>query len=146
MSNLIRFEPMRDMMTLREAMDCLFDGAFTRPLGTGFGMQIPAINMYQTDDDVVVQAALPGLKVEDVQITITGDILSLKGEFKEKTESKDKAYTIREQNYGSFERSMQLPTGVLADKSRAEFEDGILSITLPRAEDERPRTITVKAK
>jgi len=146
MSNLIRFEPMRDMITLREAMDRLFDGAFTRPLSTGFGVQVPAVNMYQTDDEVIVQATLPGMKVEDVQITITGDVLSLKGEFKENSESKDKSYHIREQTYGAFERSLRLPVGVLADKSKAEFKDGILSITLPKSEDERPKTITIKAK
>jgi HSP20 family protein len=146
MSNLMRFEPMREMITMREAMDRLFDDAFTRPLGTGSGFRVPAVNMYQTDNDVIVQAAVPGLKVEDVQITITGDVLTLKGEFKEKAESKDKAYHIREQSFGAFERSLRLPGSVIADKSKAEFEDGIMTITLPRAEDERPKTITVKAK
>lgn len=146
MSNLIRWEPAREMVTLREAMDRLFDDAFTRPFGLTTGIQAPAVDMYQTDDEVVVRATLPGLKADDVQISITGDLLSIKGEFKEKSEAKEKSYHLREQRYGSFERTLGLPTQVLADKAKAEFEDGILTITLPKAEEARPRTITVKAK
>jgi HSP20 family protein len=133
------------MVTLREAMDRLFDDAFTRPLSMA-GIQTPAIDMYQTEDEVVVKASLPGMKTDDVQISITGEMLNIKGEFKEKTETKEKAYHLREQRYGSFERSLGLPTEVVADKAKAEFEDGILTITLPKAEEVRPKTITVKAK
>ena len=84
MSNLIRWEPAREMMTLREAMDRLFDDAFTRPLSIrdGWSMSTPAIDMFQTENDVVVKASIPGLKAEDVQINITGDVLTLKGEVK----------------------------------------------------------------
>ncbi len=145
MSTLIRWEPAREMVTLREAMDRLFDDAFTRPLGMA-GFQSPAIDMYQTEDEVVVKASLPGMKADDVQISITGETLSIKGEFKEKTETKEKAYHLREQRYGSFERTLGLPTEVISDKAKAEFEDGILTITLPKAEEVKPKTITVKAK
>jgi HSP20 family protein len=145
MSTLIRWEPARDMVTLREAMDRLFDDAFTRPLSMA-GLQSPVIDMYQTDAEVVVKATLPGLKADDVQISITGEMLNIKGEFKEKTETKEKAYHLREQRYGSFERTLGLPTVVFADKARAEFEDGILTISLPKAEEVKPKTITVKAK
>jgi len=133
------------MVTLREAMDRLFDDAFTRPLGMA-GFQSPAIDMYQTEDEVVVKASLPGMKADDVQISITGETLSIKGEFKEKAETKEKAYHLREQRYGSFERTLGLPAEVVADKAKAEFEDGILTITLPKAEEVKPKTITVKAK
>jgi HSP20 family protein len=145
MSNLIRWEPMREMMTLREAMDHLFDDAFTRPLSVNnWGM--PAIDMYQTDDNVVVKAALPGFKTADVQISITGDVLTLKGEFRQNGDVKDATYHIKEQRYGTFERSLSLPSGVQADKAKAEFENGILTVTMPKAEQARPKTITVKAK
>ncbi len=87
--------------------------------------------MYQTDDEVVVKAALPGFKAEDVQINVTGEVLTIKGEMKHEERPSDKAYHIREQRWGSFERSVMLPTGVTADKARAEFENGILTITLP---------------
>ena len=154
MSNLIRWEPAREMMSLRDAMDRLFDDAFTRPLSLrdGWSATLPAIDMYQTDDEIVVKAALPGIKADEVQINITGEVLTLKGEMKheeEKTSSpqgKERAWHIREQRWGAFERSVALPTEVVADKAKAEFENGILTITLPKAEDVKPRTFTVKAK
>ena len=149
MSNLTRWEPMRDMVTLRDAMDRLFDEAFTRPWGLtdgGRGMGMPAVDMYQTEDDVIVKTAIPGIKPEDVQISVTGDTLTIKGETKEDSDDKQKAYHIREQRWGSFERTLTLPTDVKADKAQAEFENGILTITLPKAEEVKPKTISVKAK
>jgi HSP20 family protein len=147
MSNLTRWEPVREMMTLREAMDRLFDDAFTRPLSIRDGWSsMPAIDMYQTDDEIVVKAVLPGMKADEVQINITGDRLTLKGEMKRDEEKKDKAWQIREHRYGQFERSVPLPTQVTADRAKAEFENGILTITLPKAEEVKPKTITVSAK
>jgi HSP20 family protein len=146
MSNLIRWEPAREMMSLRDAMDRLFDDAFTRPLSIRDNWSVPAVDMYQTDDEIVVKAALPGIKSDEVQINITGEVLTLKGEVKQEEEKKEKAWHIREQRYGSFERSVVLPTDVVADKAKAEFENGILTITLPKADEVKPRTITVKAK
>ena len=146
MSNLIRWEPARDMMTLREAMDRLFDDAFTRPLSLRDGWTVPAIDMYQTDDEVVVKAALPGIKADEVQINITGEVLTLKGEVRHEEDKKEKAWHIREQRWGSFERSLVLPTEVVADKTKAEFENGILTITLPKAEEVKPKVINIKAK
>jgi HSP20 family protein len=135
------------MMTLREAMDRLFDDAFTRPLSLREGgWSSPAVDMYQTDDEVVVKVALPGFKADEVQINITGDVLTLRGEVKQQEEKKDKAWHIREQRWNSFERSIALPTEVTADKANADFENGILTITLPKAEEVKPKTITVKAR
>ena len=146
MSNLIRWEPAREMMTLREAMDHLFDDAFTRPLTLRDGWSAPAIDMYQTDDEIVVKASLPGVKADEVQINITGEILTIKGETKQVEEKKDKAWHMREQRWGTFERAIALPTEVTADKAKAEFENGILTITLPKAEEVKPKIINIKAK
>jgi HSP20 family protein len=146
MSNLIRWEPARDIMTLREAMDHLFDEAFTRPFSNGGGWGTPAIDMYQTDEEIVVKAAVPGMKADEVQINVTGDILNIKGETKQSNEVKEKTYHMREQRWGTFERSLRLPTEVKADQAKAEFEDGILTVTLPKAEKARPKMITIKAK
>ncbi len=146
MSDLIRWEPMREMVTLREAMDRLFDDSFTRPFGLMDGGRSPAVDMYQTDDDVIVKAALPGIKAEDVQIQVTGDRLTIKGEIREKNETQEKNYHIREQRWGAFERSLPLPAAVVSDKAQAEFEDGILTVTLPKAEEVKPKLITIKAK
>ena len=149
MSNLIRWEPMREMATLRDAMDRLFDDAFTRPWGLydgrrGLGM--PAVDMYQTDENVVVKVAVPGMKSDDVQISVTGDTLSIKGETKEESNSKEKAYHIREQRWGAFERTLTLPTAVKSDKATAEFENGVLTVTLPKADAVKPKVITVKPR
>ncbi|HAV76412.1 MAG TPA: heat-shock protein Hsp20 [Anaerolineae bacterium] len=146
MSNIIRWEPAREMMSLRDAMDRLFDDAFTRPLSHRDGWSVPAIDMFQTDDEIVVKAALPGIKADEVQINVTGEVLTLKGEVKHEEEKTEKAWHIREQRFGSFERSVALPTDVVADKAKADFENGILTITLPKADEVKPKTITVKAK
>ena len=149
MSNLIRWRPMSEAVTLRDAMDRLFDEAFTRPWGlteAGRYSMAPSVDMFETDSDVVIRATLPGLKAEDVEINVTGEMITIKGQSKQQSETKEKAYHIREQRWGAFERSLALPTTVLSDKAKAEFEDGILTITLPKAEEVRPKTITVKAK
>ena len=147
MSNLTRWEPMREIMTLREAMDRLFDDAFARPINPrDNSWSSPAIDMYQTDDEVVVKAVLPGFKADEVQINVTGDVLTLRGETRHEDEKKEKAWHIREHRWGSFERSVALPTEVTADKAVADFENGILTITLPKAEEVKPKTISVKAK
>ena len=150
MSNLTRWEPAREMMTLREAMDRLFDDAFTRPFSMmrdgGSNWSSPAIDMYQTENDIVVKAAMPGIKADEVQINVTGDILTIKGEVKHDEETNDKSWHIREQRWGAFERSVRLPTGVVADKAKADFDNGILIITLPKSEEMKPKTINVKAR
>ena len=147
MSNLTRWEPVREMMSLREAMDRLFDDAFTRPVNLrDGGWSAPAIDMYQTDDEVVVKAALPGFKADEVQINVTGDVLTLRGETKHEEEKKERSWHIREHRWGSFERSIALPTDVVADRANADFTNGILTISLPKAEEVKPKTITVKAK
>ena len=146
MSNLIRWEPAREMMTLREVMDHLFDDAFTRPLTLRDGWSAPAIDMYQTDDEIVVKASLPGVKADEVQINVTGEILTIKGETRQVEEKKEKAWHMREQRWGTFERAVALPTEVVSDKAKAEFENGILTITLPKAEEVKPKVISIKAK
>ena len=150
MTNLTRWEPAREMMTLREAMDRLFDDAFTRPFSImregGSNWSSPALDMYQTDNDIVVKAALPGIKADEVQINVTGDILTIRGETKQHEEKNEKSWHIREHRWGAFERSVRLPTGVMSDKAKADFDNGILTITLPKLEEVKPKTITVKAK
>jgi HSP20 family protein len=150
MSNLTRFEPVREMMTLREAMDRLFDDAFTRPISMSGSSVLPAIDMYETGDEVVVKAILPGMKAEDVQISVTADLITLRGEFKSQSGNgnggKDATYHLREQRYGAFERTLRLPSDVQSDKAKAEFENGILTVTLPKSEAVKPKIINIKAK
>ena len=121
-------------------------GLRLRPFSISGGSVSPAIDLYQNDDEVVVKASLPGLKAEDVQISVTADLLTLRGEFKDESEKKEATYHIREHRYGSFERSVMLPTSVQTDKAKADYENGILTLTLAKAESVKPKTITIKAK
>ena len=141
MSNLTRWEPMREMMTLREAMDQLFNDAFTRPINKAGVSMRPAFDLYQNLDEVVVKANLPGLKSDDVQISVTKAILTLRGEVKQETEEKEATWHLLERRYGMFERSVMLPTDVQTDKAKADFENGVLTITLPKAETVKPRSL-----
>ena len=143
-----RWEPFHDLVTLREAMDRLFSESFVRP-GMAFpsqGMEGPAVDMYQTKDDVVVKAAVPGVKPEDIDIAVTGDMLTIKGELKEEEKVEEGNYLRQELRYGQFMRELALPTQVNADKARAEFEHGVLTLRLPKAEEVKPKSIKVKAK
>lgn len=146
MSNLTRWEPVREMMSLREAMDRLFDDAFTRPLSLSYGTHsVPAIDLYETEEEVVVKAALPGFRPDDVQLSVENNVLTLRGEFKPGN-GQNATYHIREQRHGSFERSIPLPVDVETDQAQADFENGILTVTLPKAEAVKPKTINIKAR
>lgn len=149
MSDLMRWEPRRDLLSLREAMDRLFEESFVRPFGSLLypsGVESFAVDMYETDDEITVKAILPGVKPQDLEINVTGDVLNIRGETKEEEEVKDRNYLRRECRYGSFCRSIALPTAVVADKAEASFENGVLTLTLPKAEEVKPKTIKIKTK
>jgi len=149
MSNLVRWEPFRDLISLREAMDRLFEESFVRPSGGQLapaGMGALAVDVYETDDAVVVKSAIPGVKPEDIDVSITGDTLTIKGETQAEEEVKEENYFRRERRYGSFSRSVAIPLPVVAAKAEAEFENGVLTLTLPKAEEVKPKAIKIKAK
>lgn len=146
MANLIRWDPMREMSEVRSLMDRALDDFFSRSPVSFDGMGSVEVNMLQTDDDLIVKASIPGVKPEDINISISGDTLTLRGEIKEDEEYKGASYHIKELRHGSFSRIMTLPVKVDADKAKAEFENGMLRLTMPKAEEVKPKTITVKAK
>ncbi len=143
------WEPFREMMTLRDAMDQLFEDSFVRPSRflseEGLGGSLP-LDVYQTDNEVIVKASLPGFKPEEVDISITGDTLSIKGEHKEESETKKEDYLLKERRYGSFSRTVTLPVEIQSEKAEAVFENGVLTLTLPKAEEVKPKQIKVKPK
>ncbi|MGB9777007.1 MAG: Hsp20/alpha crystallin family protein [Anaerolineae bacterium] len=143
---LMRWEPFRELVSLREAMNRLFEESFVRPWGAFPRWEGPAVDMYETDTAVVVKAAMPGVDPKDVEINVTGDTLTIRGEVKKEEEVKEEKYLRRERYYGSFCRSFLLPTQVVADDAEAVFENGVLTLTLPKAEEVKPKTIKVKAK
>jgi HSP20 family protein len=149
MTNLVRWEPFRDLMSLREAMDRLFEESFVRPRAgwpAPAGLETLAVDMYETADAIVIKSAIPGVKPEDLDISITGDTLTIKGQTKAEEEVKEEHYIRRERRYGALHRSVSIPVPVVADKAEAEFKDGVLTLTLPKAEEVKPKAIKVKAK
>ena len=147
MSDLMRWEPARGMLSLRDAMDRLLADSFIPSMGAlGNLPETLAVDMYQTDDAIIVKMALPGVKPDDVDINVTGTTLTVRGETHDEDEVHEGSYYRREQRYGSFSRSVELPMMVNSAKAEAEIEHGILRLTLPKAEEAKPKQITVKAK
>jgi HSP20 family protein len=147
MANIARYDPFGEMVTLRQAMDRLFEDSFVSPLTwrTLDGeMLTPAMDVHQTADDIIVKAALPGVKADDVDITITGQTLTIRGEFKADENVGRDQYLYRERRYGTFNRQLQLPVRVQGDAATATFEDGLLTLRIPKAEEVKPRQIQVK--
>lgn len=105
----------------------------------------PAVDVYETKDEVVVEAPLAGISPEDVEISIENDILTIKGETKKESEVDDKNYYRKEIRSGSFFRSVSLPSHVVSDKAEAESKEGMLKITIPKAPEAKPKTIKIKS-
>ena len=144
-----RWQPFSQLMSLRQAMDKLFEDSFVRPsraLAALGEVTAPALDVYQTPSEVVVKATLPGLKPEDVRIDVTGETLTIKGETKAEQEIKKEDYLYQERRYGAFSRSVVLPGGLKTDTAEATMEDGLLTLTIPKAEEVKPKAIKVKAK
>jgi HSP20 family protein len=105
-----------------------------------------AVDMYETDQAVVVKTPIPGVKPEDLDISVMGNTLTIKGESKEDPEIKREQYLRHEIRYGKLSRSVTLPGGLESDKAEARFEDGILTLTIPKAEELRPKIIRVRTE
>ena len=151
MANLMRLDPGRDMLSLREAMDRLFEESFLRPgfFGAGeSGAAMLPVDLYENENEVVVKAAVPGVKPEEIEVTVTGDLLTIKGEFKSESEQRDEKrnWHRQERRFGSFSRQVTLPAGVNTDACQADFEDGVLTLKLPKAEEARVKRVTIQSK
>ena len=113
------------------------------PLERGWA---PALDVFEKEDRYVVKAELPGMKEEDVDVSVIGDTLTIKGERKAESEVKEEDYYCCERSYGSFSRSVALPSNIDAKKIEASYEDGVLEVTLPKAPEVKPKKISVAAK
>jgi HSP20 family protein len=139
--------PAADLVTMQEAMGRFFDEAWDRR-GVGWRQgervyPLP-VDVYSTPDELVVLASVPGVNPEEVEITIEGETLIIKGERKSPLENVD--YHIQERRFGPFSRTLTLNVPVQADQAEALFESGVLTLTIPKAEEVRPRVIKVKSK
>jgi HSP20 family protein len=150
MANITRYDPLGEMVSLRSAMDRLFEDSFVSPLtwrtiGGGSDSLAPPIDVHETADEIVVTASLPGMKADDVEITMTGQTLTMRGEFRADDKIEKDQYLYRERRFGSFSRTVQLPVRVEGDQAQASFTDGILRLSIPKAEEVKPRQIRINA-
>ena len=147
---LMRWSPYREMVSLRDALDRLFERSLAQPFRdwpeqTDSGRAV-LVDVYESNGNLVVNAELPGLKPEDVDISLTDDRLTIQGEFQTEDEGERGNMFYQERRYGRFERSFALPTGIDTDAINAEFEDGVLTVTLPKPEEAQPKKIPVTTK
>jgi len=127
----------------RDIFDWAFDGFNLPDIFRSEKVLTPAFDISEADNEIHVKAELPGMDPREIEITLTGDLLTIKGEKKEETEEKGENYHRRERRYGSFSRSFRLPVEVKADSINAGYKDGVLTVTLPKGEEEKARRIEV---
>jgi HSP20 family protein len=141
------WDPFHEMLSLRDAMSSLLQESFVRPSGMpdardGAAAMLP-LDVSEKENEYIVKASLPGIRPEDVQISAHGDTLTIRGEMKAEQEKQDERYHLRERRVGQFQRMVRLPTPINADKAQAQFEHGVLTLTLPKAEESRPKQIKI---
>jgi HSP20 family protein len=146
--NIVRWEPLHELVTLRQAMDRLFEDSFVQAprLADNGGSATPAIDIFETAEKVGIKAILPGVKPDDVDINITPEGVVIKGEVKSETETREANYVRKECHYGTFARTVALPAGLKIDKAEATMEDGVLTLEIPKAEEIKPKSVKIKAK
>jgi len=146
---LVRWEPFRELMTLQDRMNRLFGDFFPRQAGLeeesiAGGVWSPAVDIYETDNDIVLKAELPGMKQEDIQLDIRDNVLTLKGERRQESDVKEGSYHRVERSYGAFQRMFTLPNVIQQDKVKAKYKDGVLEVTMPKAEVAKPKHIAIE--
>lgn len=144
---LIRWDPFREISTLQERMNRLFSEVARRsPVAEEEiiqGAWIPPVDIFETGDSIVIKAELPGISKEDITLEVKENTLSIKGEKKFEKDVKEESYHRVERSYGAFQRAFSLPGTVQQDKVKAKFRDGILEVTIPKAEEAKPKQIKV---
>lgn len=144
MADIMRWPEVPGLGSLQREMDRLFEDFFRRgglPIRWG-----PAVDVMETADSVIVKAELPGIESKDVDISVSGDTLTIKGEKKEEREEKGKSFYRAERSYGSFCRTITLPADVEAEKAKADYKNGVLEITLPKSEKVKAKRIPIKTE
>jgi HSP20 family protein len=137
---IIRWDPFREMTQLQNRFDRLFDA-----VGGRQESWLPAVDVFDTQDAVVLKAELAGMKPDDIQIEVEDNVLTIKGERKFEEKVDEERYYRVERRFGTFQRSLALPQGVKADQIEAAYDEGILTVTVPKAEQEKPKRIEVQA-
>lgn len=145
---LTPWRPFRELTTLRDEMDRMWERFLGEwPTVEPFRREwTPSLDVSETKNNIVVKAEAPGVDPKDIDISLTGDVLTIKGEKKQEKEEKDQNYHRVERSYGVFERSVRLPQEVQSDKIEASYKNGILKITLPKSEEANKKEIKIKVE
>ena len=148
MASIVRWEPFRDLAAFRDAMDRMVEEGMVRAPApfAGWAPGGLAVDMYETDENVVVKTAIPGMNADEIEVSVTGDTLTIRAETKEEEEVKRENYLRRERRFGSCCRTVTLPGGLEAEKAEADYTDGVLTLTFPKAEEVKPKNIKVTTK
>jgi len=136
--------PMRDLLTMHQEMNRLFDGACGRPSARSTYAFVPAVEIAESPEQFVLRMDLPGVAQKDVKVQVMGDTLTIRGERKQESSEKDSGWLRCERTYGTFERSFILGAPVRADQVKATSKDGVLEVSVPKAEEARVREVEVK--
>jgi HSP20 family protein len=145
--DLMEWRPFREVFRLRREMDHLWEDYFgsgrrgLQPLQREFA---PAVDVKESAEAVVVKAEVPGMDAKDINIAVTGEVLTIKGEKKSEREEKEENYHLVERTYGSFSRSLVLPAAVDLDRIEAKYDQGVLTVTCPKKEEVKPKAIEIK--
>lgn len=147
---IVRWEPFRDLVSIQERMNRLFDDAFRgNPRASSEdewalgGTWAPSVDIFEQDGNIVLKAELPGMDAKDVEIHVENNVLTLRGERKLDNEVKRESYHRVERSYGSFARSFTLPNVVDTERIKADYKDGVLRVTLPKKEEAKPKQISI---
>ncbi|MDY6842648.1 MAG: Hsp20/alpha crystallin family protein [Thermodesulfobacteriota bacterium] len=148
MVELTPWRPFGELPSLRREMDRLFDRFFGERPGTDLleGKWIPALDVVETTEAIVVNAEVPGMDPKDIHISLTSDTLTIKGEKGQEKEEKEETYYRVERSYGSFSRVIRIPVSVESDKIAAHYKNGVLKIILPKKEEVKPKEIKVEVQ
>jgi len=143
---LVRFKPMRDLFSMRDGIDRMFEdlaGQMEMDRDSGLMRLVPAADIVENKDGFMVTAELPGLKKEEIKVTVQNNVLTISGEKKKELESQNDMAHKLERSYGSFSRTFELPAVVDASRINAEFKDGVLKVELPKIEEAKPKEIAI---
>ena len=145
---LVKFSPARNLFNLRNDFDRIFDDIIRTDIRhpENYGAVAPVVNLEETDNDFKISAELPGMMKDDIKITFENNMLSISGEKKSEKDFKDGNFHHHERSFGKFCRTLGIPSGVKLDKIDAEYKDGVLNITIPKAEEAKPKEIEIKVK
>lgn len=146
MRSLTRWDPFREMISIRNTMDRLFDSYFYNQPGemsNAWSWELP-LDVTEKEDAFLVKASLPGINPDDLDVTFENNTLTIRGELKAEEESEGTRYHLRERRYGSFTRSITLPRGIRGEAIEANYETGVLTLRLPKAEEMKPKRISVR--